>query len=708
MKGRAYIFRIFLVILVTAFLFSTTSGFGQTLTTLYTFSATTTNSSGFAVNSDGAMPEAPLIQTSDGTLYGTTYSGGLNGSGTVFKIPSGGTLTPLYTFSATTTNASSLQVNNDGSDPMAGLVLGTDGNFYGTTFNGGTNGHGTVFKLTTSGSLTNIHNFTGTDGQNPEMRLIQSTVDGNFYGVTSSTSSGYGTAFNITSGGALAVLHTFNGTTDGGFSWSGLVQGSDGNFYGTTEVGGAHSQGTFYQLTSGGTLTAIQSFTSAQSNEAWGPLVQGTDGLYYGTSREGGSAFCGTVFKVTSTGAVTVLHTFTTTAPSPNGADPYGGVIQASDGNFYGTTYDGGTNGSGTIFEITSAGTLTTLHSFASSTEGANPYSGLVQGSDGNFYGTTSDGGANGNGTVFKLSVSGSLKVTISPTAAITAGAKWQVDGGALQSSGTTLSGLAIGPHTVTFSGPFTGWNPPASQNIIVTTNQTTSVSGTYTAATSPTVATAAAANPNPVTSTTTNLTVLGADAGGESNLTYTWATTGTPPGPVVFSANQTNAAKSTTASFTSPGTYNFTVTITNLSNLSTTSSVQVVVDQNYNLWTLQNGLTGNGALETTVIANDGLNNLFKYALGLTPTTNYNPGSTGLPYVAIQNVSGTNYLMLTFDGIATDVTYTVQATSNLAAGWSTIQTFSSGGTAPGTQTVQDSQAVSASSQRFMRLLMTIP
>ena len=133
-----------------------------------------------------------------------------------------------------------------------------------------------------------------------------------------------------------------------------------------------------------------------------------------------------------------------------------------------------------------------------------------------------------------------------------------------------------------------------------------------------------------------------------------------------------------------------------------------VIGNLTYSNWTAQNGLTGTSALQATVIAHDNLNNLYKYALGLTPTTNYNPGAAGLPGVSAQNISGTNYLALTFNGVATDVTYTVQATSNLNGAWSTIKTFPSGGLAPGTQTVPDVQAVGSTAQRYMRLVMTIP
>jgi hypothetical protein len=186
--------------------------------------------------------------------------------------------------------------------------------------------------------------------------------------------------------------------------------------------------------------------------------------------------------------------------------------------------------------------------------------------------------------------------------------------------------------------------------------------------------------------------------------LIYNWSEVN---GPSTLSiASPTSISTSTTPSV--PGAYNLLFSandgvITTFANVAAT-----ITGQTYSSWVTQNNLTGPNASQTAVLANDKLNNLFKYALGLNPTTNYSPGSAGLPTVAVQNISGTNYLTLTFTGVATDVTYKVQATSNLSGGWTTIQTFPSGGPAPGTVTVQDTQAVTASSQRYLRLYMTNP
>ncbi len=361
----------------------------QTFTTLASFTG-----------ANGAYPAGSLIRGTDGNFYGTTAAGGTYGWGTVFKINSGGTLTTLYSFDYT-----------DGGNPQGGLVQATDGNFYGTTEQGGT-GYGTVFQITPSGTLTTLHSFSGDDGSVPLAGLVQAS-DGNFYGTTyEGGTDGDGTVFKITPSGTLTTLYSFcaqTGCMDGGWPHAELVQASDGNFYGTTSGGGANDScapdtgcGTVFKITSGGTLTTLHNFNGTDGFDPQSGLVQATDGNFYGTTLYGGTYNDGTVFKMTPSGTLTTLHSFN------NSAMPQFGLVQATDGNFYGTTSAGGTAGDGTVFKITPSGTLTTLYSFCAQTgctDGADPYAGLVQASDGNFYGTTYEGGAAGDGTVFSLSV---------------------------------------------------------------------------------------------------------------------------------------------------------------------------------------------------------------------------------------------------------------------------------------------------------------
>jgi uncharacterized repeat protein (TIGR02543 family) len=371
----------------------------QTFTTLVSFNG-----------SNGDRPDAPLIQATDGDFYGVTQNGGFTnqictsgGCGTVFKMTSTGALTTLYQFCPQSNCA-------DGANPYGPLVQGLDGNFYGTTIYGGANLNGTVFKITPGGTLTTLHSFSLiSDGAYPWAGLVQAT-DGNFYGTT--TAGGIhvmGTLFKITSGGALTPLYNFcslSGCSDGANPYATLVQGTDGNLYGTTARGGNSSfNGTLFKIATNGSLTTLYTFCSLSNctdgEQPFAPLVQASDGNYYGTTTSGQGQNAGTVFKITSAGALTTLYTFCALTKCADGTNPYGGVIQAVDGNFYGTTYIGG-SGQGTIFKMTPAGALTTLHTFSVS-DGQQPYAGLLQADDASFYGTTEKGGDHGDGTVFKL-----------------------------------------------------------------------------------------------------------------------------------------------------------------------------------------------------------------------------------------------------------------------------------------------------------------
>jgi uncharacterized protein (TIGR03437 family) len=198
----------------------------------------------------------------------------------------------------------------------------------------------------------------------------------------------------------VTTLYTFTGKGDGSGASAGLVQATDGNFYGTTLDGGAASNGSVFRITPGGTLTTIYSFTGhGDGGEPRVGLFQATDGNLYGTAYGGGNPNGGTVFKITLAGALTTLHSFS----GSEGASPRAVLIQATDGNFYGTTQFGGTARNGTIFKITPGGVLTTLYSFTGGSDGSQPIAALVEGTDGNLYGTTPLGGANNLGTVFKL-----------------------------------------------------------------------------------------------------------------------------------------------------------------------------------------------------------------------------------------------------------------------------------------------------------------
>ncbi|HXI83257.1 MAG TPA: choice-of-anchor tandem repeat GloVer-containing protein [Verrucomicrobiae bacterium] len=364
---------------------------------------------------DGRDPSAKLVQGRDGNFYGTTYLGGSSSVGSVFRITPSGTSTTLYSFAG---------YPIDGDGPGAELVQGSDGNFYGTTYYGGTgvycngSGCGTVFRISPSGSYTTLYFFANSSnsGSNP-WGLVQGH-DGSFYGTTEfGGANNAGTVFRVSPGGTHTNLYSFGShPADGARPYAGLVQGSDGNFYGTTYFGGASTNcsigcGTVFQISPSGTYTTLYSFGSSPT-DGYGPfagLAQGSDGNFYGTTYYGGastncSGGCGTVFRIGPNGTYTNLYSFV--GPPNDGYYPSAAPMQGSDGNFYGTTENGGTNNAGIVFRISPSGNYTIVYSFiGSANDGRTPDAGLVQGRDGSFYGTTTAGGTNNYGTVFRLTV---------------------------------------------------------------------------------------------------------------------------------------------------------------------------------------------------------------------------------------------------------------------------------------------------------------
>jgi uncharacterized repeat protein (TIGR03803 family) len=311
-----------------------------TMTTLYSFCSQSSCA-------DGANPKAVLIQATNGILYGTTRNGGTKGQGAVFKITPNGTLTTLYSFC-------SQSGCPNGANPT-GLVQASDGNFYGTTYYGGINNAGTVFKITPSGTLTTLYTFCSqsgcSDGLRPEAPLLQAT-DGKFYGTTG------GTIFKMTPSGTLTTLYSFcsqSGCPDGEFPYTGLTQATDGNLYGTTLDGGANNVGTIFKITPYGTLTTLYSFCSQAGcpdcANPWVGLVQDTNGRLYGTTFQGSSSGDGTVFSL-SVG----LGPFVETEPT---SGQVGTAVK-----ILGTGLKGATsvtfNGTAATFTVVSASEITT------------------------------------------------------------------------------------------------------------------------------------------------------------------------------------------------------------------------------------------------------------------------------------------------------------------------------------------------------------
>ena len=364
---------------------------------------------------DPGYPAAAFVQGTNGYLYGTTAAGGANDEGTVFRMSATGELMTLYSFC-------SQPGCSDGAVANAGLIQATDGHFYGTTALGGTNNNGTIFKISRAGILTTIYRFCTElgcqGGTNPAAGLLQAS-DGNFYGTTVNGGAyGLGTVFRMTRAGVVTTVLSFNGTNGRNPLFGSLIEGTDGSLYGTTGYGGASEGcgsgtgcGTIFRMSLRGDLTTLYNFCAqlncADGSSPSGGLVQGTDGNLYGTTANGDIGY-GTVYKMTTPGELTTLHSFNFT----DGAYPQAGLIQATDGNFYGATPQGGANGpGGTIFQVTPQGDFASLYSFCSKancTDGTGVFSGLVQATNGQLYGATFAGGTSSNctggcGTTFIL-----------------------------------------------------------------------------------------------------------------------------------------------------------------------------------------------------------------------------------------------------------------------------------------------------------------
>jgi uncharacterized repeat protein (TIGR03803 family) len=373
----------------------------------------------------GGFPLASLTQASDGDFYGTVGSPSI---ATIFKLTPDGAYTPL-------------NVSLGTSDYLPGVLQGSDGNFYGVTSGGPTSGPtlapGIVFEFTRSGQLITLYTFTGgSDGSTPLGGLVEGK-DGSLYGSTAYAgkitspcpSDGCGTIFKISTSGTFSTLYTFTGGDDEGRPGGTLLQGSDGNFYGVAggDLADGIGNGTVFKITPAGVLTTLYKFSG--NADGAGPssgLVEGSDGNFYGTTSTGATNESGTIFKITPAGTLTTLHSFCSSADCADGSDTLASLFLASDGNFYGTGYEGGNTslcnleGCGTLFQLTPSGAFSLLYTFAGGDDGGWPYGSLLQANDGNFYGAAEIGGTNNIGAIYKLTASPALAapVQLSPGSA--------------------------------------------------------------------------------------------------------------------------------------------------------------------------------------------------------------------------------------------------------------------------------------------------
>jgi uncharacterized repeat protein (TIGR03803 family) len=394
-------------------------------TNLFSFSGT-----------NGIEPEGTLVQAPNGDLYGTTrettatsggnWGFGAYGHGTVFRITTNGVLTTIAHFTST---------NANGAYPRAGLIFGRDGNLYGTTTGGGASGLGTVFRVTPTGGLTILASFGGTNGSAPISALLEGGSNV-FYGTTFSGGlrkspvevvaglADCGTIFTIASSGHLKPLLFFDGT-NGANPRTGLIRGKDGISYGTTSFGGPDKMppteytrggfGTVFKLSADGTLSTLVTF-NGYNGKGCNAVQQNADGTLYGISPDGGAtntanpyeeyswqpfSGSGTIFRISAIGTVETLVLFR----GPNGSNP-ASLTLGKDGSLYGTTAGGGAHNFGTIFRLEPNGKFTTLYSFTEDSGSfPSPFSSLVQGADGNLYGTTSRRGRFKCGSIFCLAL---------------------------------------------------------------------------------------------------------------------------------------------------------------------------------------------------------------------------------------------------------------------------------------------------------------
>jgi uncharacterized repeat protein (TIGR03803 family) len=394
-------------------------------TVLHSFSG----DGGISGSWDGAEPRAGVVQGSDGSLYGTTYYGGRYNEGSIFRITADGGQTELYSFSGD----NGILGSTDGAGPLT-LIQGSDGLLYGVTQSGGKYRVGTFFSVNpavTPAVVTQIHSFGQTGTQDGAIPFGITEIGGGDFLVTTYSGGTYavGAVVQVSAQGGLTVIYPFSGqggisgSTDGARPVGSLVLGTDSYWYGVTQFGGKYNWGTVYKFKGGGGYIQLYSFTGGQVGstdgaEPTGGLTLAHDGNLYGTTSLGGVHGAGTigegvVFQVTNAGNETVIYSFTGCTEgycgvtgSTDGAVPGAGVIEGSDLYLYGTTTAGGVNGAGTVFRISQANEDTVVYSFGTGSAGtldANGPIGLIQGTDGNFYGTSEGGGEHAYGTVFSL-----------------------------------------------------------------------------------------------------------------------------------------------------------------------------------------------------------------------------------------------------------------------------------------------------------------
>ena len=390
-------------------------------------------------NNHGGITDIQLVQASNGLFYGTTYNGGTNGLGSVFSVDATGGVSTLYHFVG----------DVDDAYPRTGLIQGRDGLLYGTTSN-------TIFSLSTNGALTTVAGLTNLFSlSDVPVSLLQGS-DSNLYGVVYTGGPTNGAVFKCTLGGALSLLYAFPGNTNGAMPAGRLVQGSDGTLYGTTT--GGTTNGSVFKLTTNGVFTLLHAFAGgAEGKQPWGGVTFANDGNLYGTTSTNGANGCGTVFRCATNGTFATVYSFGAGGPGNVDAKyPRAGLTLGFDGMLYGTTIGGGASSSGTVYRITTNGVETVLFSFAGDIDGSRPFSSVTRASDGSYWGcTTAGGGAAGLGTIFELQVPVTITVVGTPAGSGTVG------GGGTYYAGDTMTLYGY----PTYGWALTNWNDGSTDN---------------------------------------------------------------------------------------------------------------------------------------------------------------------------------------------------------------------------------------------------
>lgn len=336
---------------------------------------------------DGDYPTAEPTLDKSGNIYGVTDDGGANGTGALFEITSGGTESLLHSFGAT----------GDGTQPDGAVIFDASGNMYGTTEYGGSSDNGTIWELTAGGNYSVLHSFASNEGNFIRGRLVEDKA-GNLYGTALfGGANGDGAVFEYSASGQLTVLHSFDGT-DGEFPEHGVVMDKHGNLFGATAFGGADSNGTVYEISSSGVFTSLHSFTGgADGGFLYGGVGIDKKGNVYGNTADGGADSSGTVFEITKNGVFSTIYNFTGAA---DGGTPEGDMLVVGK-KLYSSATTGGANGAGGIYEATAKGKESLLASF--STADGDGYSAGVASKGKTLYGTASSGGTDGYGVVFSM-----------------------------------------------------------------------------------------------------------------------------------------------------------------------------------------------------------------------------------------------------------------------------------------------------------------